>query len=354
MTKKKRNLLVSIITATSICLLSFAGCAMDDNSSGSNPEVSFKDLGAGGATPLLTYQGDVFIGHNNYDSSGLIQYYDTGTGTINSTNITSMDVGDMVYHAGTDRIYFINSGAAYYIDVSGGDPSAWTAVQDGQLGTITGTSDMTIYNNEVYILGSPGWSAPYNNDLYIVATSDNSVIPIDLNSGAPTTDDCLTKIGVDTANNMLYFTDTVNGDIFNCNLNGSSIASVTTTNSGSTGNIYFDSGEAYVLAGLGAADMGVHMFDIASPQNPTTHFTNSAALSAQYMVFENSNKAYVTHYSGGVYYFDPSDQNSAFTIVYGTDPPDATGLQDILLEGSTLYVTLNNFPTNSELMIVKF
>jgi sugar lactone lactonase YvrE len=168
----------------------------------------------------------------------------------------------------------------------------------------------------------------------------------------PTNQDGLTKIGVDPDNGYLYFTDTVDGDIFRSDLDGVNIEKVTTTASGSTGKIYFHNKTAYVLVGLTASGaMGVHRFDPDNPGSITTHFPSSASLSAQYMVFENSEKTYVTHYSGGVYWFNPSTPDSEFTIIDGTDPASATGLQDIILEQGKLYVTLNNYPDNSCLMI---
>jgi hypothetical protein len=168
----------------------------------------------------------------------------------------------------------------------------------------------------------------------------------------PTDQDGLTRIGVDSDNGYLYFTDTVDGDIFKSDLEGHNIEKVTTTASGSTGNIYFYNHTAYVLVGLTAkGSMGVQRFDPGNPGTITTHFPSSASLSAQYMAFENSEKAYVTHYSGGVYWFNPSTPDSEFTIINGTDPAAAAGLQEIILEQGNLYVTLNNYPNNSFLMI---
>jgi hypothetical protein len=159
----------------------------------------------------------------------------------------------------------------------------------------------------------------------------------------------------------MYYTDTDNGDVYSStdliNLSGS-ISSVTTTNENATGKIYFNNNMAYVLVGAGftTLNMGVFMFDSTNPGVIATYFPNSGQISAQYMVFKDAQTAFVTHYNGGVYKFNPADKDSDFRILLDTDPAVYTGMQDIQLDSvdDVLYVAVNNYPNKSKLMIIDF
>ena len=114
---------------------------------------------------------------------------------------------------------------------------------------------------------------------------------------------------------------------------------------------------AYVLVGAGVAtlNMGVFMFDSANPGMTANYFPNSGQISAQYMVFKDAQTAFVTHYSGGVYKFNPADEDSDFTILPETDPAVYTGMQDILFDSTddVFYVAVNHYPNKSRLMIIE-
>ncbi len=245
----------------------------------------------------------------------------------------------------------------YYVDATG-DPSGWLPEEITLGPTSFGGGDMIIANDgvsdKVFIINPGSWPYDLSNILYIIDTADDSASEVDIGKTA----EGFTKIGF--YNNELYYTDSLDGDIYkstDLTNPAGTITYVTTTNDGSTGGIFFNNSMAYVLVGLGAVNMGVHMFDPAGTLPITAaHFLDSGDLSAQYMVFEDNTTAYVTHYSGGVYQFDPSDEDSEFTIISGTDPAGDTGLQDIVLDGdsNTLYTAVNNYPNESKLMKIEF
>ncbi len=300
----------------------------------------------------------IYIGHNTYAGLGGLKYYDTGDWVLKDTGV-DVDVGDFVFY-NSDEIYIMGPYNTYYVDATG-DPSGWSHTEI-TLQTLPGPisfggGDMIIANDgvsdKVFIINPGSWPYPLSNILYIIDTDDDSASEVDLGKTA----EGFTKIGF--YNNELYYTDTLDGDIYKsteCTDPAGSITYVTTTNDGSNGGIYFNNSMAYVLVGLGAVNMGVHMFDPADPGASTTNFLDSGDLSAQYMVFGNNNKAFVTHYSGGVYQFDPSDEDSEFTIIYGTDPAADTGMQDIVLDSDSniLYTAVNNYPNASKLMKIEF
>ncbi|MBN1698193.1 MAG: hypothetical protein JW881_11820 [Spirochaetales bacterium] len=351
---KKRQLSYSGFLWLSVCMIiiTFSGCGLfekEEKPYDDEPPVLI-DLGSGGATPLLALDGNILIGFNSYAGTGSLASYDPETGLVSSTGVVGTDIAAMAYHAGSKRIYVTGSttGTAY-IDTSLPE-NGWSAVP------VTGGgapgADLALHGDKVYVVNTT-WMEPIENTLFIIdAVTGIITSTVDLNDGAPTDRDGLSKIGVDPASGFLYITDTSDGDIFTCGPDGSNIVFLTTTAAGSTGDIYFDGGYAYVLVGLtSSGSMGVHRFDPESPAAVTSHFSQSASISAQYMAFADEHMAYVTHYNGGVYSFDPSTPDSGFTILKGTVPLTATGLQDIILENGILYVTINNYMKNSYLML---
>ncbi len=318
------------------------------------------DTEMNGATMLCKGSGSsgqtlIYIGHNTYVGNGGLKYYDTGNWALKDTGIVDVDVGDFAFY-NSGKIYIMGASNTYYVDATG-DPSGWLPEEITLGPTSFGGGDMIIANDgvsdKVFII-NPG-SYPYGSDNihYIIDTTDDSASEVNLGNTA----EGFTKIGF--YNNELYYTDSLDGDIYkstDLTNPAGTITYVTTTNDGSTGGIFFNNSMAYVLVGLGDVNMGVHMFDPADPGSSTTHFLDSGDLSAQYMVFEDNTTAYVTHYSGGVYQFDPSDEDSEFTIISGTDPAGDTGLQDIVLDGdsNTLYTAVNNYPNESKLMKIEF
>jgi hypothetical protein len=300
-----------------------------------------------GATHLIHAAGKILIGHNTYTGTGCLQYYDPGEEAAGPTGVTNIDVAKLAYDDSTGRIFFINNTNTFYIDTSL-DIGLWSAVEIAS-GPAPG-ADMVLYNGNVYAVNTD-YVEPYDNILYIIdAGTAECTDTINLNDGAPSGDeDGLTKLGVDPVRGRLYFTDTWNGNIYSCNTEGTNIIYETTT-SGAAGPIYFSGSSAYVLTGAGT--MGVHMFNVENP-GTTTHFIGSADISAQYMVFTDKNRAFVTHYTYGVYEFDPENTMSDFSILPDTDPSDKTGFQDIIYYQEKLYTTINNFPNESYLMIIE-
>lgn len=365
----KRKKVSYIFCVTVIAVFSFA--LLISCTTGSSPAppggipaiVTLIDTGMNGATMLYKGSGSsgqtlIYIGHNSYKGLGGLKYFDTGDWDLKETGV-KVDVGDFAFYD-SDKIYIMGPGNTYYVEATG-DPSGWSP-EEIKLPTLTdptsfGGGDMIIANDgvsdKVFII-NPG-SYPYGSDntLYIIDTDDNTASEVNLGNAA----EGFTKIGF--YNNELYYTDSLDGDIYkstDLNNPANTVNYLTTTNDGSTGGIFFNNSMAYVLVGLGAVNMGVHMFDPANPGASTTHFLDSGDLSAQYMVFEDNNTAYVTHYSGGVYQFDPTDEDSEFTIISGTDPVGDTGMQDIVLDSDSniLYTAVNNFPNASKLMKIEF
>lgn len=314
-----------------------------------NPDysVTTTSLNCGGATHLIPYDGKILIGHNMYDNSGCLQYYDPVLETVNSTGVTDIDVARLAYDTESGRIYFNNSTSTYYIDTTD-DPESWKAVEVTS-GPAPG-SDMLLYNDTIFVLYT-SWTSPVNT-LYIIEAATGTVTDtIDLNQGDPTGDDGLTKIGIDPLHDTLYFTDTWTGNIYCCNLDGSDVSYVITTATSSNGPIYFQGSNAYVLVGYD--NQGLFAFNAENPATAADHFIDSGDISAQYMVFKDTEEAFVTNYGGGVYRFDPTDTGSDFSILPDTDPQNMQGLQDIILYQDILYITVNNYGGDSSLMLVE-
>jgi len=323
--------------------------------------VTLIDTALDGATVLAEREGAggqalIFIGHNSYGfGDGGLKYYDTQEKSLKDTGV-DVDTADFVFY-GTDTIYIMGPYNSYKVSTSG-DPSSWSPVelQDGGLNSFGG-SDMHLHNDKIYIVNPGGWAAPYDNKIYIIDTTDDAVTTVDLGDGVNSE-----GFGfINVHNSALYYTDTDNGDIYcSTNLNdlSGSISNVTTTNESASGKIYFHNGMAYICVGAGFAtvNMGVFMFDSANPGSTATYFPNSGQISAQYMVFKDAQTAYVTHYSGGVYQFNPADEDSDFVIIPETDPASYTGMQDIHFDGAddVIYVAVNNYPNYSSLMIIEF
>jgi len=322
-------------------------------------KVKLVDTNMNGATMLQKTSGSsgqtlIFIGHNTYGSdSGGLKFYDTHDATLKDTSI-DVDVADFSFSS-SNKMYIMGPYNTYSI-LTGGDPSTWTPTEllDGT-NNYFGGSDMVLYGEKVYMVDPGGWSAPYNNRVYVINTVDDSVTTVTL--GAEFQNEGFTSIGV--YNDELYYTDTDDGDIYkSTDLNdiAGSLSPVTTTTESATGKIYFNNSMAYVLVGAGPSTVneGVYMFDPSNPGAAATHFQNSGMISAQYMVFKDNDTAYVTHYSYGVYVFNPSSENSNYVIIPDTDPASVTGLQDIILDSSEnmLYIAVNNYPNASKLMLV--
>jgi hypothetical protein len=117
----------------------------------------------------------------------------------------------------------------------------------------------------------------------------------------------------------LYMTDTVSGKVYTYDpaAHTSSSSSCATTGKNATGAIAFYKGIGYAAVGSGTSE-GVYYFD-PSAANPA--FSKlGVAIAAQYFAFSSSKKAYVSSYdysgtTSGLYSFDPSSPDSGLRAV---------------------------------------
>jgi hypothetical protein len=117
----------------------------------------------------------------------------------------------------------------------------------------------------------------------------------------------------------LYMTDTVSGKVYAYDpaTQAASVSSYAATGKNATGEIAFYKGIGYAAVGFGTSE-GVYFFD-PSATNPA--FTKlGAAIAAQYFAFYNSKKAYVSSYdyagtTSGLYSFNPSSPDSGFAAI---------------------------------------
>lgn len=142
----------------------------------------------------------------------------------------------------------------------------------------------------------------------------------------------------DSYSRCLYMTDTYSGKVFTYDpvSRSPSAMSVASTGQNSTGEIAFYKGIGYACVGYGT-NAGVYRFD-PSASNPAFSKIGSA-ITAQYIAFASSSKAYVTTYGSGLYSFDPSASAPSFALVSGTD---RMTLQEIIVGSDDLIYVADN------------
>jgi hypothetical protein len=131
----------------------------------------------------------------------------------------------------------------------------------------------------------------------------------------------------------LFITDTFTGEVFYYDTVTGALGAgaFVTTGQNSTGKIFFYEGMGYVCVGsFGSETPGIYRFDPEAEVPAADHFSEYS-MDAQFICFLNDTTAYVTNFDGGIYKFDPSSIDSAFTLVDGTDA--YFGLQDVCLAG---------------------
>ena len=154
----------------------------------------------------------------------------------------------------------------------------------------------------------------------------------------------------------IYMTDTSSGNVYTYDFNTykASTTPVVSIGENSSDRIYFFENKGFICTGnnpFSPNSPGIYTFD-PNELNPTIEiFTNSSNLSPQYIAFINSSTAYVTSYDSskskliGVFKFNPSNIDSSFTLIEGTDG----SAQDIKLINGYLYVA--SYGNNSILKI---
>ena len=146
----------------------------------------------------------------------------------------------------------------------------------------------------------------------------------------------------------LWMTDTSNGGVYTYDFSTheASATAFVSTGQNATGAIYFYDDIGYICVGsYNNTAPGLYRFDPNSTSPTLEHYTNSSSLSAQYLAYISSTKAYLTDYNNGVYEFDPSNIDSKFTLITGTDG----SAQDIKLINTFLYTA--SYGNNSILKI---
>ena len=147
----------------------------------------------------------------------------------------------------------------------------------------------------------------------------------------------------------LYMSDTYNGRVYTYdpNTQTSSTTPLLTTGEGAGDHIYFFNGICYIAVGNNYSNTpGVYAFDPEAVVPVAESIGTS--ISAQFIMFYNDTKAYVTEAdygaSTGVYWFDPSDPDA------GLSGPIDSGkinigegmyLQDIVASNNKIYVADN-------------
>ena len=131
----------------------------------------------------------------------------------------------------------------------------------------------------------------------------------------------------------LFITDTFTGEVYYYDTVNSMFGAgaFVTTGQNSAGNIFINDGIGYVCVGsFGGEVPGIYRFDPEAAVPVAEHFSEYT-MDAQFICFVNDTTAYVTNFDGGLYTFDPSNIDSVFTLVTGTDA--YFWLQDVCLAG---------------------
>jgi hypothetical protein len=176
--------------------------------------------------------------------------------------------------------------------------------------------------------------------IVLVAASLGLALGCDTGTSPATTD---TTTAASTYKDYLYMTDTVSGKVYSYDpaTQAASSSSIATTGQNASGEIQFYKGIGYVAVGSGT-NKGVYYFD-PSATNPA--FTKlGASIAAQYFTFSSSTKAYVSSYdysgtTSGLYSFNPSSPSSGLAAIASTS---GKCLQEIVLGPDGYLYTADN------------
>jgi hypothetical protein len=146
----------------------------------------------------------------------------------------------------------------------------------------------------------------------------------------------------------LYVTDTYNGNVYVYDFETQTCSGsfLFSTGQRATGAIYFYKNTGYICVGAYENTPGLYCFNPESPNIITCRIGN--AISAQYIAFYSSTKAYVTDanygISTGVYTFNPSDSSGGLSgPITGTyDILGEMYLQDITVGGDGYIYAADN------------
>jgi hypothetical protein len=151
---------------------------------------------------------------------------------------------------------------------------------------------------------------------------DTGTSPSTTDTTTTTSTTTTTTTTASTYKDYLYMTDTVSGKLYCYDPATQSVSSssIAATGQNATGEIQFYKGVGYAAVGFGT-NMGVYYFD-PSATNPA--FTKlGASVAAQYFAFCSETKAYVTvakdwyANTGELYSFNPSNPSAGLTQVAG-------------------------------------